>query len=114
MSPCLTSAVSSPIAGRVIHQRADGDLYVAPVVGRWVVLSTLDGEVSRSDDDDTLRRAVCEALGETCEVKSRGIPWYVWPIGGLALAGGVVSAVFIANANRDYRFVACPAGMVCR
>jgi hypothetical protein len=43
-------AVSSPIAGRLIHQRADGDLYVAPVVGRWVVRSTLDGEVSRSDD----------------------------------------------------------------
>lgn len=43
-------AVSSPIAGRVIHQRADGDLYIAPIVGRWVVRSTLDGEVSRSDD----------------------------------------------------------------
>ena len=43
-------AVSSPIAGRVIHQRADGDLYVAPIVGRWVVRSTLDGEVTRSDD----------------------------------------------------------------
>jgi len=43
-------AVSSPIAGRLIHQRADGDLYVAPIVGRWVVRSTLDGEVSRSDD----------------------------------------------------------------
>jgi hypothetical protein len=43
-------AVSSPIAGRLIHQRADGDLYVAPVVGRWVVRSTLDGAVSRSDD----------------------------------------------------------------
>src|SRR4030088_1116682 len=43
-------AVSSPIAGRVIHQRADGDLYIAPVVGRWVVRSTLDGEISRSDD----------------------------------------------------------------
>ena len=43
-------AVSSPIAGRVIHQRADGDLYVAPIVGRWMVRSTLDGEVARSDD----------------------------------------------------------------
>lgn len=43
-------AVSSPIAGRVIHRRADGDLYVAPVVGRWTVRSTLDGEVTRSDD----------------------------------------------------------------
>ena len=43
-------AVSSPIAGRVIHERADGDLYVAPVVGRWLVRSTLDGTVTRSDD----------------------------------------------------------------
>ncbi|HEV8671141.1 MAG TPA: hypothetical protein VGS01_10450 [Candidatus Limnocylindria bacterium] len=43
-------AVSSPIAGRVIHQRADGDLYVAPIVGRWLVRSTLDGEVKRSDE----------------------------------------------------------------
>ena len=43
-------AVSSPIAGRVIHRRTDGDLHVAPIVGRWVVRSTLDGEVSRSDD----------------------------------------------------------------
>jgi hypothetical protein len=43
-------AVSSPIAGRVIHRRADGDLLIAPVVDRWVVRSTLDGEVSRSDD----------------------------------------------------------------
>ena len=43
-------AVSSPIAGRMIHQRADGDLYVAPIVGRWVVRATLDGDVTRSDD----------------------------------------------------------------
>jgi hypothetical protein len=43
-------AVSSPIAGRVIHLRADGDLMVAPIVSRWVVRSTLDGVVSRSDD----------------------------------------------------------------
>ena len=43
-------AVTSPIAGRVIHQRADGDLFVAPVVGRWAVRATLDGEVTRSDD----------------------------------------------------------------
>jgi hypothetical protein len=43
-------AVSSPIAGRVIHRRGDGDLMVAPIVGRWIVRSTLDGVVSRSDD----------------------------------------------------------------
>jgi hypothetical protein len=83
------------------------------------VIDAVTGEVlktaklSRADDDDALRKSVCDALGETCETKPRGIPWYVWPIGGLAIAGGIVSAVFIANSNRDYRFVACPAGMVC-
>jgi hypothetical protein len=43
-------AVTAPESGRLVHARADGDLYVAPVVGRWVVRSTLDGEVTRSDD----------------------------------------------------------------
>ncbi len=43
-------AVTSPLDGRVIHRRADGDFDVAPVVGRWIVRSTLDGEVVRSDD----------------------------------------------------------------
>jgi hypothetical protein len=70
-------------------------------------------QVSRTDDDNALRRAVCDALGETCEIKSKGIPWYVWPIAGVAAAGGVISAVFIVNANRQYRYVACPLGMVC-
>lgn len=55
-------AVSSPMAGRVIHQRADGDLYIAPVVGRWVVRSTLDGEVSRSDDSCVTVRGSAWAL----------------------------------------------------
>lgn len=41
---------SAPTDGRVIHRRADGDFHVAPVVGRWVVRSTLDGTVTRSDD----------------------------------------------------------------
>jgi hypothetical protein len=47
---------------------------------------------------------VCDALGETCETKSRGVPWYVWPIAGAAVVGGVVSATLIANANRDYKY----------
>lgn len=55
---------------------------------------------------DALRRAVCDALGETCEVKPRGAPWYVWPLAGAAVVGGVVSAALLVNAGRDYRF--CP------
>lgn len=43
-------AVSAPIDGRVVHIRADGDLELAPVQGRWLVRSTLDGTVIASDD----------------------------------------------------------------
>ena len=43
-------AATSPIDGRLVHVRDDGDLVVAPIVGRWAVRSTLDGTVSRSDD----------------------------------------------------------------
>jgi hypothetical protein len=72
-----------------------------------------DAQVSSAQSNDALRKTVCDALGETCEPQGRGVPWYVWPIGGLAVTGGVVSAVLIANANREFRFVACPAGMTC-
>jgi hypothetical protein len=37
----------------------------------------------------------------------------VWPIGGVAVLGAVVSAVVIVNSKRTYTFVACPAGMMC-
>jgi hypothetical protein len=43
-------AVSAPIEGRIVHVRADGDLVLAPIVGRWTVRSTLDGTVTASDD----------------------------------------------------------------
>src|SRR5213593_72654 len=43
-------AVTAPGDGRVLHVTADGDLYFAPIVDHWVVRSTLDGEVTRSDD----------------------------------------------------------------
>jgi hypothetical protein len=107
---------------RALWSRAEQVVALTPVGAKRCRLQVLDaatGEVlksapiSHNEEDDSLRRAVCNALGETCETKPRGIPWYVWPIGGLAIAGGVVSAVLIANANRDYRFVACPAGMMC-
>jgi len=43
-------AVTAPHAGRLVQMTADGDLLVAPIVGRWTVRSTLDGTVTRSDD----------------------------------------------------------------
>jgi hypothetical protein len=85
----------------------------APKAGgafRVRVLDAITGQalksapLARGDDEDAIRRSVCEALGETCEVKARGVPWYVWPIAGAAVVGGVVSATLIVNANRDYRY----------
>jgi hypothetical protein len=51
-------SVTAPIAGRLLHVTVDGDLYIAPVVDRWIVRATLDGVVSRSDD------AIVEIEGE--------------------------------------------------
>jgi hypothetical protein len=108
---------------RALWSRAEQVVAVRAGAGTGYDVQVLDASsgqvlktahVSRADDDDALRKEVCDALGETCEVKSRGVPWYVWPIGGLAVVGGVVSAVLIASSNRSYRFVACPAGMVCQ
>ncbi len=95
----------SPLAPSGCHVQVVDAITGKPLKGK---------DVPGTMDNDALRAAVCDALGETCEQKSRGVPWYVWPIGGLAVVGGVVSAVLIANANRQYRFVACPAGMVCQ
>ena len=51
-------SVTAPIDGRLLHVTVDGDLYIAPIVDRWTVRSTLDGVVTRSDD------AVVEIEGE--------------------------------------------------
>jgi hypothetical protein len=51
-------SVTAPIDGRLLHVTVEGDLYIAPIVDRWTVQSTLDGTVSRSDD------AVVEIEGE--------------------------------------------------
>ncbi len=100
-------------AEQVVDLRPEGSAYRVQVLDAITGQVLKGAQVSRADDDNALRRAVCDALAETCEVKPRGIPWYVWPIAGVATAGGVVSAVFIVNANRQYRYVACPLGMTC-
>src|SRR6185437_5205585 len=100
---------------RAVWSRAEQVVDVAPLPAapgsyRVRVLDALTGEllkganISRGDDEDAVRRSVCEALGETCEVKTRGVPWYVWPIAGAAVVSAVVSATVIVNANRDYRY----------
>ena len=43
-------AVTAPVDGRVLHRTASGDLFVAPVTGRWSARSSMDGTVVRSDD----------------------------------------------------------------
>ena len=43
-------AVTSPIAGRLVHRAADGAFYIAPVTGTWRVAAAMDGIVTRSDE----------------------------------------------------------------
>jgi hypothetical protein len=59
----------------------------------------------KSADDATTRRVSCDLLGETCEA-SAGVPWYVWPLAGAVIVGGVVTTAVILENNRDTRF--CP------
>ncbi len=63
-----------------------------------------------SDDADyeSTHETVCSLLGEVCESPKRGIPWYVWPIAGVALVGVGVATGFIIDAHRETVF--CPSG----
>jgi hypothetical protein len=69
--------------------------------GQLVRSSTIAGPL----DQAAIRRSVCDVLGETCET-SRGIPWYVWPLAGAVVVGGIVTTAVILVNNRDTRF--CP------
>jgi hypothetical protein len=110
------------LLARAVWSRAEQVVTMAPAGAgvRVRVVDAIAGQALRSASlaagasDDVLRRAVCDALGETCEAPRRGVPWYVWPIAGAAVVGGVVSTAFLVNARRDYSFVACPAGMTCK
>jgi hypothetical protein len=114
---------------RAVWSRAEQVVTIAPAGGyaaatskgaaRITVLDALTGQslrgapIAAGSDDDAIRRGVCDALGETCEPRARAVPWYVWPIAGVAVVGGVISTAFLVNANRQYTFVACPAGKRC-
>jgi hypothetical protein len=101
---------------RAVWSRAEQSVILEPAGGalRVRIVDAVSGQalgqasVLKSDDDVTTRKRVCDALGETCEATARGIPWYVWPLGGAVLASGAITAGVIANANRSLRI--CPAG----
>jgi hypothetical protein len=63
------------------------------------------GGLARAADGSAVRSSVCALLDEPCEV-SRGIPWYVWPLAGAALVGGVVTTIVVLENSRQTRF--CP------
>jgi len=100
--------------------RAEQVLSVAPTnpggAYRLSLTETANGKViksvplARSADEAATRRAVCDLLGETCEAP-RGIPWYVWPLAGAVIVGGVVTTTLVLENNRDTRFCG-PSG--CR
>lgn len=56
-------AAIAPVDGRVLHRTASGDLFVAPVTGRWSVRSAMDGMVVRSDDGAVTVEGDAWALG---------------------------------------------------
>ena len=95
--------------------RAD-ELLIATAAGDRLTLSLYDSgsgvglreEISLGTSDDELRTALCRVLGEPCAPVEAdgGIPWYVWPLAGAAVVGGVVTAAVVAETSRD--IVLCP------
>jgi hypothetical protein len=58
-------------------------------------------------DEDATRDGVCAALRESCEPEVGGVPWYVWPLAGVAVVGAGVAIGFAADSQRGTVF--CPS-----
>jgi hypothetical protein len=95
--------------------RAD-ELLLANATGSGLALTLYDSgsgarlrELGTADlSAEGLKDALCRVFGEPCgpvEVEA-GIPWYVWPLAGAALVGGIVTAAVLAETSRDV--VLCP------
>lgn len=126
-------ATSPPLAelllARAVWSRAEQVVFISPLSASPLVISPLssgsgaksrvqvldaltgsplgEARVASAEDDAALRRAVCSAVGETCEAPARGVPWYVWPIAGAALVSGVITAAVVVSNSRPYQL--CPA-----
>ncbi len=121
LSAVVAGAVTPPSEAelrlaRAVWSRAEQAVIVEPHGGsaRVRIVDAVSGQalgeasVSKSDDDATLRKRVCNALGETCDVPARGVPWYVWPLGGAVLVSAAVTVGVVANSTRSLRI--CPSG----
>jgi hypothetical protein len=103
------------LLARAIWSRAEQLVVVRSSLPRGLVIELFDassGGLVRSASvgpaaaDADVRRSVCVALGEPCERPARGIPWYVWPLGGVAITGVAIASGVLATQGRDIRF--CP------
>jgi hypothetical protein len=121
LAAVTAGAVSRPAEAelqlaRAVWSRAEQAVIVEALAGatRVRVVDAQSGQalgeasVRKGDDDATTRKRVCDALGETCEAQARGVPWYVWPLGGAAVVSAAVTAGVVLNSNRSLRI--CPSG----
>jgi hypothetical protein len=100
---------------RAVWSRAEQAVILEPqgAAVRVRIVDAVSGQalgkaaLSKGDDDATLRKRLCDALGETCEAEARGIPWYVWPLGGAVAASAAITAGVVASSNRSLRV--CPS-----
>jgi hypothetical protein len=104
------------VLGKAVLARAEQVLRVSVGAGssgpyRLSLIDAVSGKqlreatLARSSEEAAIRRSVCDVLGEECVV-SAGVPWYVWPLGGAAVLGGIIATAVIIGNRRDARF--CP------
>jgi PEGA domain len=106
---------------RAAFSGADELVLIEPAKGptngtslRVEVIEPLTGAAVRSQllagnaNDDDLKAQICNVLAASCPQEAGGIPWYVWPIVGVAVTGGAVALGFYLDSQRATAF--CPAG----
>jgi len=108
----LARAVFSGAEELILLRPAAGPTQTASI--RIDVIEPESGTSIRSQlvpadaDDDDLESRLCTALAAACPEEEGGIPWYVWPIVGVAVTGGAVALGFYLDSQRTTAF--CPAG----
>lgn len=106
------------VLARSVWERAEQALVLRSGLAGTVKVDLFDaasGALVRTDVFDpsaseaVLQPRVCRLLGETCDPKPRGVPWWVWPIvGGVVLTAAAVTTGVILWQNRDLEY--CPSG----
>lgn len=106
------------LLARAIYFRAEQALVVRRSIAKTLRLDLFDaatGALMRTETVDPtlsesrLQPLVCRLLGETCDAKSGGVPWWVWPVvGGVVASAAAVTTGIILYENRDLAY--CPTG----